>query len=318
MFLSPAFLIGVVVILGGLILLLLSMRWFGEDEVASRLTEFVTEQPEKAKTWAPNLAFRTRNLTGSLLRRTFLPWVKGIGRVFGRLTPTTILKDLSKQLAIAGNPMGLEGREYFGISMVLILVGAGIGFLILRRGVNRNSLLMAAILVAIMFLLPRVWLQGKVRARKDSIRKGLPDALDMLSVCASAGLGFDQALQRVSEHWNTPIGAELGRVITEMEMGISRRDALRNLADRLEVSELTSFVSFIIQTDQLGMSITDTLHAQADHMRVERRFRAQEQAQKIPTKMLIPMAFLIFPALMAIILGPAVPSIVQAIQKMTQ
>jgi tight adherence protein C len=106
--------------------------------------------------------------------------------------------------------------------------------------------------------------------------------------------------------------------MTEMEMGLSRRDALRNMSDRLDVSELTSFVSFIIQSDQLGMSLVDTLLAQADQLRVERRHRAQEQAQKIPTKMLIPMAFLIFPALLAIILGPIVPSMVDLMSTMSR
>jgi tight adherence protein C len=138
----------------------------------------------------------------------------------------------------------------------------------------------------------------------------------MLSVCATAGLGFDQSLQRVSEYWDTPIGHEFGRVISEMEMGLSRRDALRNLSDRLEIREITSFVALILQTEQLGMSISDTLHAQADQMRIERRFQAQEQAQKAPIKMLIPMALLIFPALLAVILGPAVPTLMEVFRNL--
>jgi tight adherence protein C len=105
------------------------------------------------------------------------------------------------------------------------------------------------------------------------------------------------------------MGKEFARVTAEMEMGLSRRDAMRNMADRLDVSEVSSFVSVILQSEQLGMSITDTLHAQADQMRVERRFRAQEQARTLPVKMLIPLAFLIFPAIMAVVLGPAVPQI---------
>ncbi|RPI32246.1 MAG: type II secretion system F family protein [Chloroflexota bacterium] len=159
--------------------------------------------------------------------------------------------------------------------------------------------------------MPKVWLDRKVRFRQNKVRRGLPDALDMLSVCSSAGLGFDQSLKRVSEYWDTPVGAEFGRVITEIEMGLSRREALRNLSDRLEVAEVSSFVSFILQTEQLGLSISDTLHSLADQMRIERRLRAQEQAQKVPTKMLFPMVFLIFPALMALILGPVVPTMVE-------
>jgi len=161
-----------------------------------------------------------------------------------------------------------------------------------------------------LFFLPVLWLRMMVHSRQTKIQKGLPDALDMLSVCASAGLGFDQSLQRVSEYWDTPIAIELGRVVKEMEMGISRQEALRGLADRIDVGELTTFVSLVIQSDQLGMSISDTLQAQADQMRIERRFRAQEQARMIPIKMLVPLAFMIFPALIAVVLGPAIPPII--------
>jgi tight adherence protein C len=226
------------------------------------------------------------------------------------------MQELGHMLAIAGNPMGLEAREFYGISLVINLLGFGLAFLLLRRNLERNTIFMALAVVGIAYLFPRNWLRAKMRARQNKVRKGLPDALDMLSVCATAGLGFDQAMQRVSEHWRSPVGFEFGRVITEMEMGISRRDALRNLAGRLDIPELNSFVSFIIQTDQLGMSITETLHAQADQLRVERRNRAHEQAQKIPTKMLIPMAFLIFPALLAVILGPAIPNIIESLGSM--
>jgi tight adherence protein C len=145
--------------------------------------------------------------------------------------------------------------------------------------------------------MPILWLRMKVSKRQTSIQNELPDALDMLSVCATAGLGFDQSLLRVSQHWETDLSTELSRVINEIEMGFSRQEALRNLANRLDVDELTSFVSLVLQSDQLGMSISDTLHAQSDQMRIERRYRALEKARKIPIKMLIPMTFLIFPAI---------------------
>lgn len=176
---------------------------------------------------------------------------------------------------------------------------------------------MGVMSVVIFYFYPISWLDRKVKERQNKIRKGLPDALDMLSVCTSAGLGFDQSLQRVSEHWNTPVGIEFGRVITEMEMGLSRRDALHNMVDRVDVAELSSFVSFVLQTDQLGLSIADTLSSHADQMRVQRRLRAQEQAQKVPTKMLIPMVFLIFPALMAVIVGPVFPPLLEFFQGLT-
>ena len=133
----------------------------------------------------------------------------------------------------------------------------------------------------------------------------------MLSVCVEAGLGFDQALQRVSEHWRTPLGAEFGRVVAEIGMGIPRRGALRNLADRVGSQEIASFVAVILQSDQLGMSIKNTLHAQAEQMRIERRFRAQEMARKMPLKMLFPLTILVFPAIFAVILGPSIPVLIE-------
>ena len=157
-----------------------------------------------------------------------------------------------------------------------------------------------------MFYLPRIWLRSVVRRKQDKIRRALPDALDMLSVCADAGLGFDQSLQRVSESWKSPLATEFARVVAEMNMGQTRAQAMRNMSNRLDVPELSSFVAVILQSDELGMSISDTLHAQANQMRIERRYWAQEQARKIPIKMLFPLIFLILPAMWVVILGPAV------------
>jgi tight adherence protein C len=176
--------------------------------------------------------------------------------------------------------------------------------------------LAAALMMFLLIMLPYVWLRRLIRQHKDRIVKTLPDALDMLSVCATAGLGFDQSMQRVSEYWQTEMGNEFGRVISEMEMGLSRADALRNLAYRTDVSELNSFISLIIQAEKLGMSITNTINAMAEQMRIERRFRAQEEARKLPTKMLFPLAFFIFPAMIAVILGPSLPALVDLFQNM--
>jgi tight adherence protein C len=299
----------VILIGAGALVALFSWRSINTDNLATRLNEYVTEE---AGGIDPTRSFKvgsSRELAGSLPRRVLLPVVKSIGQFFGRLTPVSQLENLRHRLTIAGNPLGLGAREFFGLRMVSILIGFLVALLLLRVGNGVVYWVAAAIALLIFFLLPSAWLQRKVRQRQDAVRKGLPDALDMLSVCATAGLGFDQAIQRVSEHWNTPVGVEFGRVIHEMEMGLSRREALRNLADRLEISELSSFVAFVLQSEQLGMAISDVLHTQAGQMRAERRFRAQEQAQKIPTKMLFPMAFLIFPAVLAVVLGPALPKL---------
>jgi tight adherence protein C len=203
--------------------------------------------------------------------------------------------------------LGLGPREFYGISLASTLLGVYLAFIFFRRGTEAINIALSILVLIFFYSFPKVWLNNRIKHRQNSVKKGLPDAMDMLSVCATAGLGFDQSLQRVSEYWDTPIGHEFGRVINEMEMGLSRREALQNLSNRLDIREISSFVALILQTEQLGMSISDTLHAQAEQMRIERRFRAQEQAQKAPVKMLIPMALFIFPALLAVILGPAIP-----------
>jgi len=297
---------GFILVGGGLLSVILSTRWLSSDQVTKRLSDLINEEVG-SQVSSLAISVQTRDIRGSIISRVIFPTVRQVGRIFGRLTPATTLETLRKELMIAGSPFGLGPREFFGLRLLLLAFGVVVALLLFRRGLDTINLVSGMAILVIAYLLPVLWLKDRVNKRQDRIRKGLPDALDMLTVCATAGLGFDQSMQRVSEHWNTPIGMEFSRVISEMEMGLSRRDALRNMADRLEVSELSSFVSFLLQSDQLGMSISDTLHAQADQMRIERRFRAQEQAQKIPTRMLFPMVFLIFPALLAIVLGPALP-----------
>ncbi len=301
--------LGLFLIVGGFFALVFSMRWFGSEELSSRLTNYVTVVQAQSRQLSSTTAIRNRELTGSFISRTLLPFFRQAGSFLGRLTPANSIEQLRRQLYIAGYPLGLGPREFFGLRIAFIFFGFFLSFLVLRRGINQTNLLVGAAVFIICFIFPILWLRMLVNSRQDKLRKGLPDALDMLSVCADAGLGFDQSLQRISEHWSTPIGLELGRVVAEMEMGSSRREALRNLADRLDISEISSFVSVILQSEQLGMSIADTLHGQAEQMRIERRFRAQELARTLPIKMLIPLAFMIFPAILAVILGPAIPQL---------
>jgi tight adherence protein C len=303
--------ISVSIILGiaGLIVLIFGARWLTSNSMSKRLNQYVTAPLDDNRSKATATRILPRTITGSFFNRTIIPAIKGIGRFFGRLTPGGSIESLTHKLLVAGNPMGLGAREFYGISLASTLLGVYLAFVIFRRGTETINVALSILILIFFYAAPRVWLQNRIKHRQNSVRKGLPDAMDMLSVCATAGLGFDQSLQRVSEYWNTPIGHEFGRVINEMEMGLTRRDALRNLSDRLDIREISSFVALILQTEQLGMSISDTLHAQAEQMRIERRFRAQEQAQKAPVKMLIPMALLIFPALLAVILGPALPTL---------
>jgi tight adherence protein C len=302
-------LIGLLLVGVGLFGLIASLRYFRNDDVSSRLATFVVQQDTQAKRWAGTTVIRSRELTGSLVSRMVLPWLRGVARSINRLTPAGALDDIGHQLVLAGHPYGLGAREFIGLHMGFSMLGMLGAYLVVRRAPTLVNILIGIMIFLFAFILPILWLRLRVAKRQVAIRKDLPDALDMLSVCATAGLGFDQSLKRVSEYWNTQLSAEFGRVINEMEMGLSRQEAMRNLANRVNVSELNSFISLILQADQLGMSISNTLMSQAEQIRVERRFRAQEEARKIPIKMLIPMAFLIFPAILAVVLGPAIPTL---------
>ncbi len=310
--------IGLSIILGvlGVVFIVLAVRSLRTGTLDKRLTQYVEAPLEEGSSRKTTARIQPRLITGSFSSRIFIPALRGIGRLFGRITPAGAIENLTKQLMMAGNPLGLGPREYYGISIAFTFLGLYLAFVIYRRGTSMVNLLLCILILIVFYAGPKVWLHYLVTSRQKKVLRGLPDALDMLSVCATAGLGFDQSLQRVSEYWDTPIGREFGRVINEMEMGLTRRDALRNLSDRVDIREISSFVALIIQTEQLGMSISDTLHAQAEQMRIERRHRAQEQAQKAPIKMLIPMALLIFPALLAVILGPALPTLAEVFRNL--
>ena len=129
----------------------------------------------------------------------------------------------------------------------------------------------------------------------------------MLSVCATAGLSFDQSLQKISNYWENDLGLEFKRVIQEMEMGIARSVALKNMSLRLDVNDLTQFIAIIVQAEKIGMSYSNVLRNQALQLRVQRQLRAREIANKLPGKIIIPVIIFIFPALIAVILGPAIP-----------
>jgi tight adherence protein C len=177
-------------------------------------------------------------------------------------------------------------------------------FLSIRTGTFK-ALLFALGGMLIGFFLPVMLLQSRIKRRQDLITKAMPDALDLLTVCVEAGLGFDQAMAKVSEKWENELSLAFERVLQEIRLGKLRREALRDMADRMDIPDMTSFVAAIIQADQLGVSMGKVLRIQSDQMRIKRRQRAEKKAHEAPVKMLIPMAFLIFPSIYIVLLGPA-------------
>ena len=162
-------------------------------------------------------------------------------------------------------------------------------------------------------MIPGIWLDKKIKARRKEIQLSLADAIDLLTISVEAGLGFDPAMQRVVEKWDNALTREFSRMLSEMRIGKSRREAMRELATRCNVDDLNVFISSIMQADQLGVSITQVLRTQSKQMRIRRRQRAEEAAHKAPIKMIFPMVLLIFPAMYVVIIGPAIPQILDSL-----
>jgi tight adherence protein C len=191
-------------------------------------------------------------------------------------------------------------------SVLAVLFGGSLFavFAITRRN-WAQGLAISAVFMVIGFYFPDLWLTSRIKRRQKGIFRAMPDALDLLTICVEAGLGFDAAMAKVHEKWDNDLALELGRVIQEIRLGKLRRDALRDMSERLGVAELTSFVAAVIQSEQLGVSMAKVLRIQSDQMRVRRRQMAEEEAHRLPVKMVFPIGLLIFPSLLIILLGPA-------------
>lgn len=279
-----------------------------KKRMANRVDHFIPSE-DRIHQPVPANQIITREISGSLFSRTIIYWGKNFIHLLGRFTPERMAVDLEHKLIIAGNPANLHAGDFYAIRFLMLCAGVILALFINRdfRMINLTNVFFGCLIIFICFALPDVWLKGRVRSRQDEICCTLPDALDMLSVCVSAGLGFDQSLQKISHYWNTELGYEFSRVIKEMEMGVSRAEALKNLSSRLEVDDLSRFVAIIVQAEKVGMSYADVLHSQAQQLRVLRQYRAREIANKLPGKMILPLALFIFPAMIAVILGPSIP-----------
>lgn len=246
----------------------------------------------------------TRRVLRPMLRRLY-----GIGR---RLTPAHHMERLQQLLIVAGQPGGLTVTDFLGLRFLVAITAAVVVFLYAGAMLSlAQALLMAVGAFVVGLYLPNFWLRRRARARQAAIARQLPDILDMLSICVDAGLGFESALQKVTTYWNNELATELQRVISETRLGVRRIDALHHLVERTAVPEVASFVAVLVQADRLGMSIRDVLHAQSLQMRIYRRLRLEEEARKLPLKLLFPLIFFIFPAMFAVVLGPAIPKVME-------
>lgn len=290
----------VVVLMVAVALVVIGLRENREsDPLQERLAEFA-ERGEAA-------SLHEIEMSQSLTDRIIIPMANRIGEIALKITPQKALDDIERKLEMAGNPKGLEPTTFFASRFILAVVFGAL--MVIVYGSNLFQLTNFLITVGSIifgFIMPNMLVSSMISRRQDEVRKALPDALDLLTICVEAGLGFDAAMRKVADKWDNQLSIAFGRALQEMQLGKLRREALRDMADRIGASEFESFIAAVIQSEQLGVSMAKILRIQSDDMRVKRRQRAEQQAQKAPVLMLLPMAFLIFPTIMIVMMGPAV------------
>jgi tight adherence protein C len=223
-----------------------------------------------------------------------------------KLHPRTTIDGVSARLLAAGLGRSIAPTTFLALKSALALGGLLLGAVFGGAAIGAGGVIFFAIaLGGVGFIAPDFAVSAKARQRKDRIRAELPDALDLMAVSVEAGLGFDGAISKLTEHMEGPLADEFALTLSEIRIGESRQDALKKLSDRTGTPELSSFVRSIIQADQLGISLGRILRVQAADSRLKRQAAAEEKAMKAPIKMLFPTVLFIFPAMFLVILGPA-------------
>lgn len=238
--------------------------------------------------------------------RVVKPLLRSLAKAVTRFTPKTLMENTSRQLEKAGNPYNWTATEFMGLRVLAGILLSLVGLLLTRMAkVPASRGLVFFVLLGLLgFAIPSFWLGQKISARKKEILKTLPDAMDLITVSIEAGLGFDQALKRVAEKWDNELAREFARYLGEVGIGRARHEALRDMSARIDLPEFTSFVASIIQAEELGASIAKVMRIQSNQMRIRRRQRAEELARQAPIKMIVILAFFIFPTIFIVLLGP--------------
>jgi tight adherence protein C len=257
---------------------------------------------------------RDQEMLAPISERVLTPLLEGLTGVARRFTPTGFGEGIAEKLVLAGSPPNLNVDKILVMKLLGIVSIVIWAPLILALGFQGFlAFVSIALLWGASFLYPDVLVNRKIDERQKQISRKLPDILDLLVISVEAGLGFEQALDRTCTAVPGALSEEFRRVLHEIRIGSSRADALRAMAGRTSVPELRAFILAMLQADTFGVSISRLLRAQADEMRIHRRLRAQEMAQKAPVKMLFPLVFCIFPSIFVVIIGPAFIQISRAL-----
>ncbi len=294
-------------VFGAIVSLVVGLSFKRESVLDTRMAALRGERPATT--------YKIATATEGASSRIFAPLAASLGGKLSTLLPTKWVEGFRKQLISAGEPVSLTGfLGAMAISEILLLF---FGFAMLSSGNLDGKTAIAAMFgcAGMGVLLPKVWLSSRVKARQKQIARALPDAFDLITTCVEAGLGLDAALSRVTEKVEGPFSEEMAITMREVSLGKLRREALREMADRVALPDLTTFITAVVQAESMGTSIATVLRVQAEQMRIKRRQRAEQQAQKAPVKMIFPLVLCIFPTLFLVILGPAAITVYETLIK---
>jgi tight adherence protein C len=246
-------------------------------------------------------------------QRVLAPSVERLASIPLRLRPGQTVESIQAKLLAAGLSQRVTPQNFLALKGAATVGGVVLGLMLAGTGAVFAGLLFAPILGTVGFVIPDYILTLKARGRSEAVRSQLPDALDLLAVSVEAGLGFDGAITKLTEHMQGALVDEFAMTLGEMRIGESRQTALKKMVERVDAPELGSFVRAVIQADQLGISLGRILRVQAADSRLRRQAAAEEKAMKAPIKMLFPTVMFIFPAMFIVLLGPAVMNIMKAL-----
>ncbi len=301
--------VGLVLIFGAVLIVLaalaLSPRGEGGVNRSMAVLEALTSAPKEMKTEL-DAPFADRVLSPILAR------AQGLGR---RMTPADASERIHEKLELAGNPDGWTADRVAAGKVIGFIAALGLSLLFcMVLGIPFLPTLAIVVGVSIAgYMAPNMYLYQRAYDRAALMQKELPDSIDLLTISVESGLGFDAAVAQVARNTEGPLSEEFARMLQEMQIGRGRTEALRSLADRTNLPDLRAFVSAMVQADAFGIPIGQVLRVQSSEIRVKKRQWAEEQAQKVPVKILIPLIFCILPCLFIVVLGPAGISIYQGL-----
>ncbi len=298
-----------------IVILLLMTKGQEEDNNLRRMKSIGSKQVNKADYKNVDTSFYDRMV------KPFLDKLSQSEKYGENATKSARKKKQNEELALklrkAGIHMSASNFSFFRTAFmaVMIVIGIGIGF-VLFPILELKALLIALGFIVVGVLGPSIYLSNKVKSHQEAIKLQLADTIDLMSVCMEAGLSFDASLVKISERMEGPLIDELMTVFRQIQLGKNRNDALKNMAEMSDVKQLKTFVSSVIQANQLGIPITNVLQTQAEQLRMEKSEEIKETASKVPTKMTIPTVIFILPAIILVILGPMIFQVIDTVKSM--